>query len=283
MRASAVAPGRLPGMAAPAGHVAALYRYPVKSFTPEARTALRISEHGRVEGDRLFGLLLGDAGAPDLTVTDGDWWPKTAFVTLMTAPGLARLDLRYDDAAQRLRVALADTVLVECGVDEAGRRAFAGALEAYLRTLDESPDLDRPGRTPLRLVGDASDGHLQDRGAFVTLHGRGSLMALGEVLTDPSLDERRFRSNIAVDGLAPWEELGWKGRRLRIGAVEFTVARPVGRCIATHASPTEGVRDREVLTTLTRSFGHEQPSFGVLLEPAGPGEVHADDEVVLLD
>ncbi|GMU39744.1 MAG: hypothetical protein AMXMBFR23_06100 [Chloroflexota bacterium] len=280
MRASGGRAARLPGMAA---HVAALYRYPVKSFTPERRPTLRVTERGRIEGDRLFGLLLGDAGEPDRTVTDGDWWPKAAFVTLMTAPGIARLDLRYDDAARRLHVGHAGRTLVECGVDEAGRAAFAAALEAYLRTLDEAPDLDRSGRTPLRVVGDAEDGHLQDRGAFVTMHGRGSLLALGEVLGDPSLDERRFRSNIAVDGLAPWEELDWRGRGVRIGAVTFTVARPVGRCIATHADPTAGVRNREVLTTLTRAFGHEQPNFGVLLQPDGPGEIHEGDPVTPLD
>ncbi|MDA0271544.1 MAG: MOSC domain-containing protein [Chloroflexi bacterium] len=266
-----------------AAHVAALYRYPVKSFTPEPRSALRVTERGRIEGDRLFGLLLGDAPPPDLTVTDGEWWPKAAFVTLMTAPGLARLALHYDDATRRLQVALGDDVLVECDVDEAGGHAFASALEAYVRRLDEAPDLDRPGRTPLRFVGDADDGHLQDRGAFVTLHGRGSLLALGEVLGDGALDERRFRSNIAVDGLGPWEELGWPGRRVRIGAVEFQVARPVGRCLATHASPSEGVRDRDILKTLTRDFGHEQPNFGVLLQPLGPGEIQTGAAVTLLD
>ena len=59
------------------------------------------------------------------------------------------------------------------------------------------------------------------------------------------------------------------------------------RCLATHANPETGERDAEILTTLTRTFGHEQPSFGTLLLPAGRsaeqgGTIHVGDEVEVL-
>ena len=59
-------------------HVAALYRYPVKGMTPEAVERLRVAVGGAVEGDRVLGFLLADAGEPPR----GEWWPKAAFVVL---------------------------------------------------------------------------------------------------------------------------------------------------------------------------------------------------------
>ena len=262
----------------PQPRVVALYRHPVKGFTPEACEALTIAG-GRVAGDRVFGLRLGDAGEPPIQVQGGDWWPKAQFVNLMNTPGLARLTLRYDDPARRLALALDGRPLVEVGLDEDGRARFAEAVTAFVRTLPEAVDLDREGRLPLRLIGDGVTPRYQDRTpGFVTAHGRASLEALGVALADAALDERRFRSNVAFEGVEAWAELGWTGR-VRIGAVEFKADRPVGRCLATQANPEDGVRDREVLTTLTRAFGQAAPQFAVLLTPLGEGTVRLGDAV----
>jgi uncharacterized protein len=256
--------------------VAALYRHPVKGFTPEPCEALSILQD-RVAGDRVLGLRFGDAGEPRSKVNGEDWWPKQQFVTLMNTPGLARLSLRYDEAAQRLALSLDGRLLLEVGLDEEGRARFAEAVAAFVRTLPEAIDLARPGRLPLRLIGDGVTPRYQDRtGGFVTAHGRASLEALGTALGDAALDERRFRSNVAIEGIEAWTELGWSGR-VRIGEVEFKVERPVGRCL--QANPEDGVRDREVLTTLTRTFGQAEPQFAVLLTPTTSGTIRLGDPV----
>ena len=78
-------------------------------------------------------------------------------------------------------------------------------------------------------------------------------------------------------------EFGWAQHAIRIGGVTFDVIRPAVRCLATHASPSEGVRDREVMTTLTRAFGQERPSFAVHMLPRNGGEVRLGDAVEVLD
>ena len=118
----------------------------------------------------------------------------------------------------------------------------------------------------------------------VTLHGRGSLHALAAVFRDAEVSELRFRSNIAVEGLGAWEEQSWVGRKVRIGTVDFDVVKPKLRCLATHANPKTGERDLPILTTLTRVFGQEQPTFAVAMVPSrGGGQIHAGDEVSLVD
>lgn len=264
--------------------VTTLYRYPVKAFTPETRDALDVIEGGRVVGDRVLAVQLGDAGEAPLEArgTGEGWWPKERFITLMTTPGLARLTLHYDDAEERLRIAHGEKVLADVGLDDDGRTEIAAVVEAFVRTLDERPDLDRPGRRPLRVIGDPSLSRFQDYPAgYVTLQSRASLEALGEALSDDALDERRFRSNVIIDGVEAWEELGWVGRTLRIGDVAFEVTRPVVRCLATHASPSEGVRDREILKTLPEVNGFDDPLFAVALTPSAGGTIRVGDSVTV--
>jgi uncharacterized protein YcbX len=45
--------------------VAALYRYPVKGFTPEACDTLTVLDEGRIAGDRVLGIRFADTAAAD--------------------------------------------------------------------------------------------------------------------------------------------------------------------------------------------------------------------------
>ncbi|MEI7926844.1 MAG: MOSC domain-containing protein [Chloroflexota bacterium] len=267
-----------------APRVVALYRHPVKGFTPESRESLAVRADGRVEGDRVLAFRLGDAPAEAPQQAAGaDWWPKVNMLALVNTPALARLDLRYDEAAGRVAIHLDGALLVEDTLDEGGRVRLAAAVADFARQQDEHPDLERPGRLPLQLIGDGVTARYQDNfTGNVTLHGRGSLAALAGALGDETLDERRFRSNIVLDGLEAWDEFAWVDRAVRIGEVTFDVLRPAVRCLATHASPSEGVRDREVMTTLVNAFGHERPSFAVHMFPRNGGEVRLGDGVEIL-
>lgn len=262
--------------------VAALYRYPVKGFTPESCEALEVQADGRIRGDRVLGFRAADANGR--TLEDGTtWWPKTEMVCLQEYPGVARMRLRYDDDRQHVTITVDGDVLVEGSLDDEGRARLEAAVGEYTRGLPEAKRLRQEGALPLVLEGDGVTARFQDRPrGFITLHGRGSLVALAEALGQPDLDEARFRSNIAVDGLEPWSELEWAGR-VRVGEVEFTFDHTVIRCLATHANPDSGERDAEVLTTLTRVIGQEQPAFGVLLLPTnGGGTIRVGDEVEVL-
>jgi len=258
--------------------VVALYRYPVKGFTPEECETLTILGEGRIAGDRVLGIRFADTEAADEA-----WSKKTGMLALENTPGLARLHLRFEEKALRLRISLASTVLVDEALDNEGRKRIAAAVADYVLKLDENPLSGHPERLPLRVVGDGITPRYHDSAAGqVTLHGRGSLQALAAVFENSEVSELRFRSNIAVDGLGAWEEQSWVGRKIRIGMVEFEVVKPKLRCLATHANPRTGERDLPILTTLTRVFGQEQPTFAVAMVPRhGGGRIHAGDEVSL--
>jgi len=95
-----------------------------------------------------------------------------------------------------------------------------------------------------------------------------------------SLDPRRFRGNIWLDGLSPWQEFDWVGREIAVGGARLKVVERVERCNATKSNPETGIRDAETLGALQSHFGHKD--FGVYCQvvsggpvaegdPAGPG------------
>jgi uncharacterized protein YcbX len=260
--------------------IAALYRYPVKGFTPEECETLTVLDEGRIAGDRVLGIRFADTEA-----ADDAWSKKTGMVALVNTPELARLHIRFEEETLRLCISLASTVLVTEMLNHEGRKRIAAAVAEYVLTLDENPLSGHPERLPLRVVGNGITPRYHDAEAGqVTLHGRGSLHALAATFKDAEVSELRFRSNIAVDGLGAWEEQSWVGRKVRIGTVDFKVVKPKLRCLATHANPKTGERDLPILTTLTGVFGQEQPTFAVAMVPShGGGRIHTGDEVSLVD
>ena len=259
--------------------VAALYRYPVKGFTPETPNTLTVLESGRIAGDRALAFRFADSDLPESA-----WSKKYGFAVLVNAPGLARLDVRLDHQALRLSVHLDGRILVEDGLDPAGRTRIAEAIEYFVLSLPENPLAGHPERRPLRLIGDGVTPRYQDsEHGRITLHSTESVASLAQALRQSALDEVRFRSNITIDGVSAWEEQDWIGRNIRIGAVQFEVLRPKVRCLATHANPQTGERDLPVMQTLVRSFQQQEPTFAVALTTVGRGgEIHVGDTITVI-
>ena len=267
-------------MAEPMPLVVALYRYPLKSFTPEECDDLTVLGEGQIAGDRALGLRFANSAVPDDV-----WSKKYDLLGLVNTPGLTRLHLRFDHKRLRLCISLEGAILVDEGLDEHGRKRIASAVEEYVFKLDQNSLSGHPERLPLRLVGDGVTSRYHNtEGGQVTLHSRKSLAAIAAAIGDPGLSERRFRSNIAVEGLEAWEEQSWLRRKVRIGQVNFEVVKPKVRCLVTHANPKTGEWDLPILTTLTKEFGQEKPTFAVAMVPSGGGgQIHVGDKVSLTD
>ena len=209
-------------------NVVALYRYPVKGLTPESCQTLKVLAENRIAGDRVLGFRFADT--PE---ADDAWSSKHGMLVLVNTPGLARLEVRFDDAVRRLQLRLDGETLADETLDDVGRKRLSSAIAAYAATLRDSGIEDHPERLPLRLIGDGVTPRYHDSSSGgVSLHGRSSLRALGDALAHPEVSEARFRSNIAIEGIEPWEEQDWVGtdaahrfRELSGGAADGTLPR----------------------------------------------------------
>lgn len=112
------------------------------------------------------------------------------------------------------------------------------------------------------------------------LTGSASLDKLNENL-EKKIGIDRFRPNIHVPTMIPFEEDAWK--RLKIGAVRFRVIKRSARCHVVNVDQQLGRASREPLRTLNtfRKEGNKV-YFGVNLIPENEGIIHETDKIKIL-
>jgi uncharacterized protein YcbX len=219
-------------------------------------------------------------------------------VDRLRASSLVRVSAETNPDATWLRFALPDGSVVEgdVGLDEPvrtdvyGRVAtghvvggpWAAALEPYVGRPVLLVRCDRPGGTRIK----AGESHVRNA---ISLVSDGSLAELARELGVPSVDGRRFRMLIEVDGAAAHEEDAWIGGRVAIGSAVLSITKPDARCAITTQDPDTGERNLDTLRTILRYRGfragdpEHKIDFGVLGEVAVQGRIAVGDAVTVLD
>jgi uncharacterized protein YcbX len=187
---------------------------------------------------------------------------------------------------------LADGSMVEDDVrvgEPVLTRFFSQRKEARLVDGPWSEALSKHLGRSLRLVEGAQEGGV-DRGAdgAVSLISCASLARLASVGGVDSLDPRRFRMLIEIDGVDAHAEDGWVGNgSVRIGSATVAFTGHVGRCLITSRDPDTGVVDLptlDILGSYRSGVGTTEPlPFGVWGRVVAPGAVAVGDEVHELD
>ena len=75
----------------------------------------------------------------DTEAANDAWSSKTGMVALVNTPGLARLQLQFEEKALRLCISLGSSILAEEVLNNEGRRRIAAAVADYVLKLDENP------------------------------------------------------------------------------------------------------------------------------------------------
>ncbi len=246
-----------------------LYLYPVKGLSPQSSPSFQMVAGEGLPSDRRFALALGTTVFDPLAPTPLD---KGYFLMLRRDESLAALATHLDTDTGILTIAAPKGARLDASVEtSAGRATIEDFFHAYLGTACEG----RP-----RLV-EATGHKFTDVSVISPAMMRAvSLINLASVRdlaawTGKALDPLRFRANIYLDGLAPWEELDWVGREVAIGSVRFRCVLRTRRCGAIDVDPRTGARDTNLPKALMRTFGH--PDCGVYLEVLEGGEIRIGD------
>jgi uncharacterized protein YcbX len=251
------------------GHVAAIFRHPVKGFTPEPLSHVDLAPGQGFPHDRVYAVENGPSGFDPAAPA---WVTKQKFTVLAAIPEVAAVKTRYDETTGVLTAQAPNAPAFAGRLDEAdGREAFAAWLAAVL-PADEL-------RGPLQV--------LDARGQFrFTDHPQGQVSVINlasvrelSAKMGVELDPLRFRANLYVEGWPAWAENGWLGRELMAGWARATVFRSIVRCAATEVDPQMGVRDLEVVKALHDNFGHTL--CGVYLQVTASGRIGLGDAMTI--
>ncbi|GAA0308773.1 MOSC domain-containing protein [Rhodovulum strictum] len=244
--------------------LAQIWRHPVKGHGAEALGAVTLEPGRPLPWDREWAV------AHDAARTDGtDWAPCANFSRGAKAPELMAIMARLDEAAET--VTLSHPARPDL--------TFSPDREAAAFLDWVAPLMPADRAAPVRIVRVPGRGMTDTDFPSVSILGLSSLRALSDAVGRP-LDPRRFRGNFWVEGLAPWEEFDWIGRRLRLGAAEVEICERIGRCMATTVNPETGKRDTDTLGVLDSHWGHTD--LGVYAKVVAGGRVALDDRVELL-
>lgn len=247
---------------------------PVRSLGLQHPEEIELTPTGVLEDRRFY--LVDDAGR---------------LVDRLVVGALVQVAARTDPAGETLRLELPDGTVVDGSVALGepietvlhGRTAvghvvlgpWARALEGIAGRRVRVVRTDRPGGT--RIANAAS------------LVSRGSVDELARHAGLPSVDARRFRMLVELDGQVPHEEDDWVGRRISLGEAILRVTDRDARCAITTQDPDSGARDLDTLRTIigyrgliADASGAPKAMFGVLADVDRPGRVRLGDEVLVL-
>lgn len=250
------------------GKITALYRHPVKGFTPEALPKATLTQGAAFPVDRIYAVEDGPCG---FDPAKPGWISKQKFAVLAKTAAVAKVRTLYDEHDDILRATAPGAEDFRASFETpVGRDAFATWLTAVLGE-------DAGG--PYRVVDGQGHRFLDHPRGHVSVVNLASVRDLGIKLGVP-LHPLRFRANLYVEGWPAWVELDRVGRGLQLGAARAEVFAPIVRCAATAVDPTTARRDVDVPAALHRHYGHA--FCGVYVHVTASGAVKQGDGAALV-
>lgn len=241
--------------------VAQIWRHPIKAHGAENLESVDLSSGKTLPWDRVWAVL------HDVAKTDGGAWVSCRnFTRGASYPSLMAIDASFDANSQEITLTHPDIAEIRFRPDE--------NPVAFLEWVAPLLPPERPSPTGLlRATGLAMTDQSKP---WVSILNLASLRALADRL-GTTLDPRRFRGNIWIDGLPAWAEREWIGQKVSLGSVELDVTQHITRCRATEVDPETGLRDVDTLGALHENWNHRD--FGVFAQVTNDGTVTIGDTV----
>ena len=245
------------------GAVTGLWRHPIKSHGRETLETVTLTEGQTMPWDRVWAVA-HEASKADNSV----WSPCVNFSIGAKAPGLMAINAILNEATGQVTLTHPDRSVLSLNPDKEPE----ALIEWVQPIMPENRSLSsRVVRVPGRGMTDTDF-------PSVSIGNMATHRTIEQKLGRP-LSEKRWRLNIWLDGLAPWEEFDWLDREVQIGSVRLKIMDRIERCKATTANTNTGVRDADTLQTLN-TWGHQD--MGVYAMVVQTGEIALGDAVQLL-
>jgi len=246
--------------------IRAIYRYPVKGFSPQALNRTHLAVGQTIPADRLYAIENGPCGFDPAAPA---YFPKQRFLMLMRNERLAALRTDYDEVNHTLII------------HGEGREAARGDL----RTPDGRVMIEKfiggycadELRGPPRVLFGAGHSFSDVAKKVVSIINLSSVAALESAIGAP-VNPLRFRGNLYIAGWPAWHEFDLLDQELSVGDdARLKIVKRIERCAATNVDPDTGVRDLNIPRALMECFGHTD--CGVYAEVIAAGSIAPGDTI----
>lgn len=93
------------------------------------------------------------------------------------------------------------------------------------------------------------------------------------------IEFQRFRGNIYIDNIKPWEERKWIGKIISINDIKFKVDMHIPRCSATNLKPQTDKNTINLPLAINKIYKHSD--MGVYLKPLENGIININDKIII--
>ncbi len=251
---------------------------PVKSVSFQTIDKCEIKKDIGIIGDRIF------AFAKDLDLDKAQLFEKSPeerkgkwnkVLTLKNSPVLNKYNFLYKENS--LTLTFKDKKILTININELSERQLLSSkiieLEKSLKVPivlmknEESPFFDTSISNKVDFINSISLINIQSVNDF-------------QKKTNEKVEISRFRGNICIDGIIPWEEREWIGKTIKINNISFKVKKNIPRCVAINLKPTTDDNSLNLLQSLKKNYNHFE--MGIYLTALNSGEINLGDKVEII-
>jgi len=251
---------------------------PVKSVSFQTINKCEIKKDIGIVGDRIF------AFAKDLELDKAQLferipedrkgkWHKV--LTLKNSPVLNKYNFLYKENS--LTLTLKDKEILTIDINDLSeRQLLSNKIIELENSLNEPIVLMKNEEFPF------FDTSISNKVDFINSVSLINIQSINDFQQkiDKKIEISRFRGNICIDGIKPWEEREWIGKTIKINNIYFKVEKNIPRCVAINLEPTTDDNSLNLLQSLKKTYNHFE--MGIYLTALDGGEINLGDKLQII-
>jgi uncharacterized protein YcbX len=248
---------------------------PVKSVSFQSIDTCEIKKNIGIVGDRVFAFAKGlDLDKSQLFEKSpyerkGKW---NKILTLKNSPVLNKYNFLLME--NKLTLIFKDKEILMIDVNELGERQILS---------NKIIELENSLKKPIVLMKNEEfpffDTTISNKVDFINSVSLLNVQSINDFQKkiDKKIEISRFRGNICVDGIKPWEEREWIGKTIRINNISFKVEKNIPRCVAINLKPATDDSSLNLLQSLKKIYDHFE--MGIYLTALNDGKVEVGNKI----
>jgi len=249
-----------------------IFYSPVKSISFIDINSVKISKNRGIENDRIFSFTrIIDFDLASLINNDPIQRKLQFFLTLKNTPSLNKYNFllvdnylifkRYDSVKEIMRIETNNINDYKKISEKLIELETNIKKPIYLLKNTKNPFFDTTPKNTISLININTVKEFSDR-------------------IKQNIQTSRFRGNIYVNDLKPWEEFTWVGKTIEINNVIFKVTDKIPRCSATNLQPGTNNVTLNLPLTLRKFYNHN--FMGVFITPEKDGFISKNNAINVL-
>ena len=248
---------------------------PVKSVSFQTIDKCEIKKNIGIIGDRIF------AFATDLDLDKAQLFEKSPeerkgkwnkVLTLKNSPVLNKYNFLFKE--NKLKLTFKDKVILTINASELSERQLLS---------NKIIELENSLKNPIVLMKNSEspffDTSISNKVDFINSVSLLNIQSINDFQKkiDKKIEISRFRGNICIDGIKPWEEREWIGKIIKINNVSFKVEKNIPRCVAINLKPATDDNSLNLLKLLKKTYNHFE--MGIYLTALNNGKVEVGNKL----